>query len=238
VVTIDPATHEPGTVRIFNAVLTAGDCSIIAGAHRGFFASVMAALVGPKGKVFAFEPEPENYKALVETTKDFGNVETFNFALGNKETTAPFYVNSDNDGGHALWDVALHPNNEKTREQRTVLTIEVKTIDGLLGERDLSRLKLLILDAEGAEHAILKGAMNTIVDNDVPYVICEVNAGAMEHCNTSQMGLRGFMSLYGYKGYLILEDRVSEIANTPLVVNGADESGYVFNMLFSRVGKV
>ncbi len=206
-VTVDPKTHEPGTVRIIHKVLTTGDYALIAGAHRGFFASIMAAIVGPTGKVFAFEPEEDNYKSLVEATKDFGNVETFNLALGNKETTAPFYINADNDGGHALWDVSRHILNVKTREQRKVLSIEVKTIDGLLGERDMSRLKLMILDAEGAEHAILKGAMNTIVDNDIPYIVCEINDSAMECCNTSQMGLRGFMSLYGYTPYLIEEDK-------------------------------
>ena len=230
--------YEPETTRIFDAVLKEGDAVIIAGAHQGYFVSYMANLVGKTGRVFAFEPEPKNFGILSETVKGLDNVEIFNFAIGDKKAKANFYVNSDNDGGHALWDVSTHPSNEKTRANPQVLSIEVNTVDDLYPD-GIPNLKLMMLDAEGAEPAIIKGAINTIVDSECPYIIAEINNGALKQCNTSQGTLRSYLSMYGFKGYMMNVDEVIEVGDNSVkaVVKDTDQE-VVFNMLFSRRGKV
>ncbi|MCK9519313.1 MAG: FkbM family methyltransferase, partial [Dehalococcoidia bacterium] len=77
--------YEPETVRIFTKVLTPGDAVIIAGAHQGYFARICADLVGTRGRVFAFEPEPENFKMLSEKVGHLPQVVLHNFALADKE---------------------------------------------------------------------------------------------------------------------------------------------------------
>ena len=230
--------YEPETTRIFDADLKEGDSVIIAGAHQGYFVSYMANLVGKTGRVFAFEPEPNNFGILSETVKGLDNVEIFNFAIGDKKAKANFYVNSDNDGGHALWDVSTHPSNEKTRANPQVLSIEVNTVDELYPD-GIPNLKLMMLDAEGAEPAIIKGAINTIVDSECPYIIAEINNGALKQCNTSQGTLRSYLSMYGFKGYMMNVDEVIEVGDNSVkaVVKDTDQE-VVFNMLFSRRGKV
>ena len=230
--------YEPETTRIFDAVLKEGDSVIIAGAHQGYFVSYMANLVGKTGRVFAFEPEPNNFGILSETVKGLDNVEIFNFAIGDKKAKANFYVNSDNDGGHALWDVSTHPSNEKRRANPQVLSIEVNTVDELYPD-GIPNLKLMMLDAEGAEPAIIKGAINTIVDSECPYIIAEINNDALKQCNTSQGTLRSYLSMYGFKGYMMNVDEVIEVGDNSVkaVVKDTDQE-VVFNMLFSRRGKV
>ncbi len=234
----EKVNYEPETTRIFDAVLKEGDSVIIAGAHQGYFVSYMANLVGKSGRVFAFEPEPKNFGILSETVKGLDNVEIFNFAIGDKKAKANFYVNSDNDGGHALWDVSTHPSNEKTRANPQVLSIEVNTVDELYPD-GIPNLKLMMLDAEGAEPAIIKGAINTIVDSECPYIIAEINNGALKQCNTSQGTLRSYLSMYGFKGYMMNVDEVIEVGDNSVkaVVKDTDQE-VVFNMLFSRRGKV
>lgn len=234
----EKVNYEPETTRIFDAVLKEGDAVIIAGAHQGYFVSYMANLVGKTGRVFAFEPEPNNFGILSETVKGLDNVEIFNFAIGDKKAKANFYVNSDNDGGHALWDVSTHPLNEKTRANPQVLSVEVNTIDELYPD-GIPNLKLMMLDAEGAEPAIIKGAINTIVDSECPYIIAEINNGALKQCNTSQGTLRSYLSMYGFKGYMMNVDEVIEVGDNSVkaVVKDTDQE-VVFNMLFSRRGKV
>ena len=234
----EKVNYEPETTRIFDAVLKEGDAVIIAGAHQGYFVSYMANLVGKTGRVFAFEPEPKNFGILSETVKGLDNVEIFNFAIGDKKAKANFYVNSDNDGGHALWDVSTHPSNEKTRANPQVLSIEVNTVDDLYPD-GIPNLKLMMLDAEGAEPAIIKGAINTIVDSECPYIIAEINNGALKQCNTSQGTLRSYLSMYGFKGYMMNVDEVIEVGDNSVkaVVKDTDQE-VVFNMLFSRRGKV
>ncbi len=237
---MEERNYEPETVRIFNEVLKDGDQVIIAGAHQGGFAYHCSKLVGEKGKVLAFEPEPENNKILSKTVEGLNNVEVFPFALGDRNLEeVAFYINSDNDGGHALWDVSQHPFNVKTKQDKQVIKVKIKTIDDLFADRDMSSLKLLMLDAEGSEHCILKGAINTIVDNDVPYVICEIgNEVAMTGCQTSEMALRNYMSVYGFSEYLMLPDKVKKINKSPIVKKDSNDKGYTFNMFFSRRGEV
>jgi len=230
--------YEPETTRIFDVVLKEGDSVIIAGAHQGYFVSYMANLVGNTGRVLAFEPEPKNFGILSETVKGLDNVEVFNCALGDKKATATFYINSDNDGGHALWDVSTHPSNNKTKSNPQMLIVEVNTVDDLFPD-GIPNLKLLMLDAEGAEPSIIKGAINTIVDSDCPYIIAEINNGALKQCNTSQENLISYLSIYGFKGFMMNVDEVIEIGthNVKVLAKDTDQE-VVFNMLFSRQGKV
>lgn len=230
--------YEPETVRIFTKVLTPGDQVIIAGAHQGYFVSVCASLVGEAGRVYGFEPEPVNFAMLTERIAGLNNVEIFNFALGDRAAKAKFYINSDNDGGHALWDVSQHPANVKTKENPQVVSIDVKTIDGLFPD-GLDRLKLVMLDAEGSEHSILKGAINTIADAETSFIICEINNLALQNCQTSQMSLRSYLSMYGFTPYILNENEVVGVGKdmAKAFIPGTDQE-VVFNMLFSRRGKV
>jgi len=229
--------YEPETVRVFNAVLKEGDKCIIAGAHQGYFASVCSRLVGKTGKVFAFEPEPKNFSMLSEACNIFGNVELFRCALGNRKAEATFFVNSDNDGGHALWDIGQNPYNVETKRDGIKLKVEVNTLDDLFGDRDMTGLKLLMLDAEGSEQAIIIGGTDIITDNDVPYIICEINDGALAACGTSQMILRDCMTVRGYRAYWMKEDGLQDIGRDEWIVKQKDKP-IVFNVLFSKKGEV
>ena len=136
----EDGTYEPETIRVFNEVLKEGDQVLVCGAHRGHFVSECSIRVGKTGRVFGFEPESENYSLLKKKCAGLDNVELFNFALGDRDATAKLYVNLDNDGGHALWNCADHPMNTKTKENPKVESVEVRTIDGVFDNRDLSRL--------------------------------------------------------------------------------------------------
>jgi FkbM family methyltransferase len=232
--------YEPETVRIFTKVLTPGDAVIIAGAHQGYFASICADLVGPTGRVLAFEPEPENFRLLAAKVGHHPQVVLHNFALADKEVEkAAFFVNRDNDGGHALWDVSKNPGNTKTQEKPEVVQTQIRTLDGLFPD-GIENLKLVMLDAEGSEHSIIRGGINAIADAEAPYIICEINNFALKQSQTSQMSLRGYLSMYGYIAYAMNENEVVLI--NPLEEVKAlipdTEQEVVFNILFSRRGKV
>lgn len=222
--------YEPETTDFLIRTLKDGDNVIIAGAHRGYFASLASSLVG-RGIVYAFEPEKENFKILKETVKGKRNVKLFNLALGDKECTAKFFINDDDNGGHALWDISMNLNNLKTRESQKVTNVEVRKLDDIFEEE---ALKLILLDVEGSELSALKGAINTIVDLEVPHIICEVNNFALEKCGTSQILLRSFMKTYGYKEYSLDGKPFNVSIKQELFAYDNENKEVVFNMLFSR----
>lgn len=228
--------YEPGTTRLVQELLKEGDQFVIAGAHQGFYATLAAALVGPKGKVYAFEPEPTNFEILKKAVEPFDNVKLYNFALGDREyEKAPFFFNSDNDGGHSLFNVAKFVGNVKTQANPIVFNVEVKRLDDVLADEDLSKLKLMLFDVEGAEHALLKGAVNTLVDY-TPYVITEINNSALTYCQTSQMALRSFMSLLGYTPFSVDFTKVDPMEPTEFVkFKDNEDNECVFNILFKHI---
>lgn len=231
--------YEPETRRAMSKVLKEGDSFLIAGAHQGGLASYAASLVGPQGKVYAFEPEPENYKILLEHIKPFGNVKTFNCALGDRKQEAALYICKDNTGGHALWPIGRNSVNVKTRENPEAVKVDVNVIDEFLEDEDLSKLKLCLFDAEGAELSILRGGINTFIDNDIPYIICEINDFALKNCGASQITLRAYMDMYGYRCF-VLNDEGCVDTDSKAEIKKVTEDGQlvVFNVLFSRKGKV
>ena len=240
---ITPETegYERDTRRIMNTVLKEGDQFIIAGAHRGHYASVAASLVGATGKVYAFEPEPVNFDLLKLKMEPFENTKLFNFGLGNKNCTEKFFINSDNHGGHAFWDVSRNVNNIKTIAEKITITSEIKKLDDVLEDEDLSKLKLILFDMEGFEYHALKGAVNILADSNVPYIICEVNNDALHQCGVSQLVLKDFLRLCGYKAFLIHDytgESPTEISSDKTIHAACGSTYVVFNVLFSRNGKV
>jgi FkbM family methyltransferase len=226
--------YEPEVSYFFTNVLQPGDTVVDIGAHIGYFSVLAGRIVGPEGTVFAFEPEPGNYRRLRDHLAQNGlhQVQSFNVALGSSPGTAEMYFNSDNDGGHAFWDVAEHQLCERTREEGKRLSAEVVVLDHVLaGLAPGKGPRLIKIDAEGMEYEILKGGLRTILGHEVPFVICEINRFALERMGSSEAQVRGFMRLIGYQVSLMKPD------GTGLQPLGDDESlqsDNVFNLLFHR----
>lgn len=61
------------------------------GAHYGYFSLLASALTGKSGMVFAFEPSPESYEILKENSKGYTQMNTYNYAVSDTESTLVFY---------------------------------------------------------------------------------------------------------------------------------------------------
>jgi FkbM family methyltransferase len=226
--------YEPEVSYFLTNVLRPGDTVVDVGAHIGYFSVLAGRIVGPEGKVFAFEPEPGNYRRLRDHLAQNGlrHVQSFNVAVGSAPGTAEMYFNSDNDGGHAFWDVAEHQLCERTREEGKRLSAEVVALDHVLaGLPPGQGPRLIKIDAEGMEYEILKGGLRTILGYEVPFVICEINRFALERMGSSESQLRGFMRLIGYQVSLMKQDGTGL---QPLEDDETFQSDNVFNLLFHR----
>lgn len=224
--------YEPEVSYFFTNVLQPGDTVVDVGAHIGYFSLLAGRVVGPTGRVFAFEPEPSNYRRLRDHLVQNGlrDVQSFNVALGSSPGEADMFFNSDNDGGHAFWDVARHELCHRSRKDGKQMRVEVVVLDHVLAGLDQSQgPRLIKIDAEGMEYEILKGALRTILGYGVPFIICEVNRFALEQMGASEAQLRQFMRLIGYKVSLLKPDGtgLQELADDEYY-----QSESVFNILF------
>ena len=102
----------------FNKVLLAcvqkNDVVWDVGANIGHYTKLFADLAGSQGKIFAFEPSPQNYKRLALNLQGVENVVLLPCGLGDKEESVAFMQGEDDLGwcscsgrvrarGNSLW---------------------------------------------------------------------------------------------------------------------------------------
>ena len=227
--------YEPETSRLFCTLLKTGDSVLDIGGHVGYFSLLAAAITGPTGQVVTFEPEADNYQHLIENIKQnqFSNIQVIHKAVGDKEGEVTFYINADNDGGHALWDISKHEFNEKSREHMEERKIPQTTLDIALKGFELEPLRLIKMDVEGCEYKVLQGAQETLKKYNYPIIILEINRFAMEHMDCSEQDIRSLMKSMGYLTYYPEETHLVELKDEEYA-----NPGFVFNLVFAQPGSL
>jgi FkbM family methyltransferase len=160
-------TWEPGVVRLFGDVLEEGMVVIDAGAHVGYFALLAARIVGPSGRVFAFEPVPRNYDLLVRNIQlnGYRNIVPVQKAISSKVGSARFFIHPDTVG-HSLFP-------ETSKMSQRAINVEVTTLDRFLEGEGWPPVHLVKMDIEGAEPAALEGMIGLLTRNRALRLVVE-----------------------------------------------------------------
>ena len=227
--------YEQETSQVYIDLLQPGDTFIDIGAHIGYFSLLAASLIGQDGLVMCFEPNESNLDQLKKNViiNQFTNIQVMPFAVGNENKKVDFFLNQDNDGGHALWDVGKHDFNIKSREHSELFTVQMKTLDSILSDNRLDNLKLIKMDVEGCESMVIDGAMNTLKLHNYPFVISEINRFALSEMESSEDELRKKMQGLGYDCYVLTEAGLILQAPGKYI-----ECDYVFNVLFAHSHRI
>lgn len=142
---------ETGTTKLFEGTLKSGNCVLDIGANVGYFTLLAARLVGPEGRVYAFEPEPGNYAVLVKNLglNGYKNVDAIPKAVSSETGEAQLILSGLDSGFHSLAHLNL--------PERGTVSVETITIDSFLQERGWPHVDLVKIDIEGWEVAALDG---------------------------------------------------------------------------------
>jgi FkbM family methyltransferase len=129
------------------------------GANGGFFTVMAAKKVGSDGHVYAFEPSERERNILNENIKlnNLSNVTVINTAVGDKNKLVEFILAKDG----AL--NSLFKNKHPTQIVDSSTHVEMITIDSFVASSNISDIKLIKIDVEGAEKMVFEGAMNTLL---------------------------------------------------------------------------
>jgi len=235
-VTIDG--YEPGTWATFKALLRPGDFYIDVGAHIGVFTCLGALIVGPTGRVLAFEPDNDNRRRLQQNVarNGFAHVAIDKRAVANVTDRLSFYRCADNDGGHALYNPGRAAANVKTRAHPKQSIVRTTTLDDAVLPGS-PPVRLLKIDVEGAEVNVLRGAQR-ILGTDRPAIIAEINAFGLQQMGEGEHTLRAFLRSFGYQEYGIQDVAPHRVPLTPEQTIQQQEYNdgvlymTVFNMLF------
>jgi len=182
---------ESNLQKIMSAYIGPNNIVYDIGAHYGYFTLFASRLVGNLGRVYAFEPMPQNFQRLVYNIKanKLNNIKLYNYAISNKETILKF-SNSKNTVANTY--IASSP---LLSQPIPVIEIRSISLDILFSRKEILSPQFIKIDAEGAEYDILVGAQN-IIGQSKPAINLSThenhNPGVTEKCLT-------LLKRYGYK---------------------------------------
>jgi FkbM family methyltransferase len=153
-------------LRVVDALVSRGDVVVDVGASRGLFSSRMHDLVGRRGAVHAFEPNPAHHQRL-QAVADDGTVTVYPAALSDHEGHATLQVPLI-DGRAYTGLASLEQRSDPSA--RTVIVPTLRLDDVLGPDEPLSFIKC---DVEGHEDAVMRGARGVLTRNR-PAVLVEI----------------------------------------------------------------
>ena len=144
-------------VEVASKAIRPGDIVIDGGSNVGFFALLAATRLQGKGRVFAFEPDPESFSLVQRNIWRNGFEDVIRaeqLALTDKAGTFDFAINSE--------EPMLSSLISKKINSATNVRVGGVCLDSFLASRGLDRADIIKLDLEGAEPLALEGARDVL----------------------------------------------------------------------------
>lgn len=143
------AIWEKETTLFLEKNIRRGQKVVDIGAHIGYYTVLFSDLVGNEGHVYAFEPDPINFK-LLRRNAEPSNTTIENKAVSNVDGYTELFLNSEgNKGDHRIFPMV----------GRKSIKIKTIKIDTYFAD---NRIDFIKCDTQGAEPLVLKGAEQTL----------------------------------------------------------------------------
>ena len=175
------AAHEPRAARRYWSAIDDGMLVADIGANLGGYSMLASKRAGPRGRVYAFEPEPDNFRRLSRRVAGLHNVVPVGKAIGASSGEATLNVDP------------FHQRHSLNRSGGRSITVAVTTLDDFVREHSLPGFDVVKLDIEGAELEAIAGMPGVLSGSRRPVVLCEV------HPPLSAARLRDALAVHGYR---------------------------------------
>lgn len=196
-----------GRVSEIQKAVKEGDRVIDIGANIGYFTVLLAKLVGPQGKVYAFEPDPRNFHLLQRTVERNGwsHVTVGQKAVSNKGGESLLYQTRE-------WTAnALAPG-----EHVSTVKVQVVNLDDFLSdEHDISFIKM---DMDGSEPLAILGMAQLIQRSPNIRILTEYHPGNLKRYLTSPLDFIKIAEQHSLKLAAILDVDNGRLPNFDLTI--------------------
>ena len=141
--------YEAFETNCVKKIIKKDDVVIDVGANIGYYTLIFAKLVGSEGKVFAFEPEPNNFHLLRKNVElnNYHNVALVQKAVTNITGRVNLYLSKEDSGQHKIYDA--HDNVDS-------LEVDAVRLDDYF-ENFVGTIDFIKMDVEGAERLVIEG---------------------------------------------------------------------------------
>jgi FkbM family methyltransferase len=162
---------------VMASILRPGMTVVDAGANFGYYSLLMANMIGPRGHLYAVEPNPKTINFLKKTLsvngfKDRSTV--VEAALSDRDDLEVSFKIPKNEpkNAHILrkGEVADTLNSDLFE----ITTVSTKRLDSVIGDKE--KIDFIKVDVEGAEHMLWHGMKNILQSNQDIIILLEVNS--------------------------------------------------------------
>ncbi|MFZ5649656.1 MAG: FkbM family methyltransferase [Bacillota bacterium] len=172
--------HEPELTHYFLKNIKEGFTVVDLGANLGYFTVLLGHLVGPKGKVIAYEADPRSFSFLMDNISInyfHDHVTIHNKAVYSSACRIPFYSTGRFRGNSSIYrhgDGYFKYYNDSISE----IEVEAEPLDIYLG--GIESIDLVKMDIEGGEYQAFMGMAGLIGSGAVGSVVFEMNRSMMK----------------------------------------------------------
>ncbi|MDR7550723.1 MAG: FkbM family methyltransferase [Armatimonadota bacterium] len=179
---------EPETVGLLRRALWPGAIVVDVGAYLGYYTILASRIVGPQGKVLAFEPDPESVLWLLRnvSANHCGNVMVMAQALYDRVGKMRWHRNPTDPSKNSL---AARVGAEAAME-----------IDCVTGDTGIPvpHVDVVKIDVEGTEPEVLRGMAQLLEQSPDPLLIVEFNPTALAEAGNSSETLQETLDRLGF----------------------------------------
>jgi FkbM family methyltransferase len=186
---------EGGETTWFLRTVKPGDTIVDAGANIGYYTVIGSRLVGEKGKVYAFEPDPANFALLEKNARLNGlnNVVLERKALSNRKGTIKLFIADQNRGDHRIY--------QPEGESRPSVDVEAVRLDEYFRDQK-RRIDFIKIDTQGADGLIVEGMTGLLEGRtDGPTIFMEFWPHGLKGMGTDAGALLRLLQSHHYTFY-------------------------------------
>mgnify|MGYP001329283016 FL=1 len=175
--------HGAHDFKIIKNNVKDGDNVVDLGANIGYFTLILAKLVGPTGKVFAFEPDPRNLALLKKNVEynNYKNVIIIPKAVSNVNDRCTLYTGQKTFGQNKIYK----PKKTKTQKFIPIDSETVRLDDFFKTNGLLDKISFIKMDVEGAEFLALSGMKEILKLNKNIKIFTEAEISYLEDAGSS-----------------------------------------------------
>jgi FkbM family methyltransferase len=195
---------EPFQTEVFKKEIKGGDIVLDIGAHIGYCTLIAAKIVGPQGKVFAFEPEPSNFSLLQKNIElnHYKNIELIQKAVSDKSGRVKLFLYEDTEGDPRLGDHRIFDLGDN----RKFIKTEAVSLDDYF-RNYRGKIDLIKMDVEGAESGVISGMKSLLSKNYALKIITEFFPLGIQGFGGNPRKFLEFFTEAGFKLFNINENK-------------------------------
>jgi FkbM family methyltransferase len=221
--------YEPFETSLLSAEIRPGMTIVDVGANIGYYTLLFSKLTGGSGRVYAFEPEPQNFGLLQQNLarNDRTNVEVFNLAASDQGGESFLYLSTENHGDHQTY--------LSDRERQKVRITMARLDDCVSGPVDLVKM-----DVQGFEAHVLHGMQSIIAASPRLTIFTEFWPEGLRRAGSDPSEFLARLRAFDFEIFFINEyaSRLEPANNEELLRRYAPAVGTHTNLLCRRLAEI